>query len=126
MAELEREILVHYKLNSPNPTSWPEELDSDSSDDEVAAKLARQTASNKAQQFQRRKSQYSVLERRPDRRNGLVPNSQRMTDGVENLVQKDEPDPLGASDSVIKVLRARGIPVEDNRELRTYAIKSSS
>ena len=47
-----------------------------------------------------------------------VPGSQKRQDGVETVVQNDEPDPLGGSGSVVQRLRQRGLPVEDDTQLR--------
>ena len=47
-----------------------------------------------------------------------MPGTEKTGDGVENLVQKDEPDPLGGRDSVVRILRHKGLPVEDDQRLR--------
>lgn len=108
----EHTILNHYNLTNPYPTSWPAEKDeSDASEDEKpAAGLSRHAV-------RRSKSRYSALERSESDRRSLVPGSQKLRDGQENLVQKDEPDPLGATDSVVRVLRQKGLPVEEDHRL---------
>lgn len=108
----EHTILNHYSLTNPFPRSWPTEKDDseDSGEEKSSSSL-------KAGQ-RRSKSRYSALERRgSDGRRSLVPGSQKLRDGQENLVQRDEPDPLGASDSVVRVLRQKGLPVEEDSRL---------
>lgn len=108
----EHTILNHYNLTNPFPTTWPtEKEDSEDSDQEKATDVSKSG-------IRRSKSRYSALERGgSDARRSLVPGSQKLRDGQENLVQKDEPDPLGASESVVRVLRHRGLPVEDDSRL---------
>ena len=112
MTEYERTVLEHYQLSSPYPVEWPAEKDlSDASDDEEEAKPTRAG-------MRRSKSRYSALERVASDRKSLVPGSQKTGDGVENLVQRDEPDPLGSTDSVVRILRQLGLPVSDDTRLR--------
>lgn len=113
MANLEATLLNHYKIDSLYPAEWPSEKDNEDSSDEEE-KL--ETATSKPPR--RSKSRYSVLERNPRQRTS-VPGSQKNKDGVENLVQKDEPDPLGGAGSVVQILRARGLPVEEDLKLST-------
>ena len=104
-------ILNHYNLTTLYPTAWPAEKDeSDASDEEITER--RKT------DLRRSKSRYSALERSGSDRRSLVPGSQRIGNGVENLVQKDEADPLGGTDSVVRVLREKGLPVEEDSRLR--------
>jgi exocyst complex component 2 len=115
MADQTRVILNHYNISSPDPTSWPAEKDeSDESEGEIARKAAA------AGPRPRSKSRYTILERRGSDSRGLVPGSEKTRDGVENLVQKDEPDPLGATDSVVRALRRKGLPVEEDHKLRKH------
>jgi exocyst complex component 2 len=112
MTDYERTVLEHYQLSSPYPVEWPAEKDhSDASDDEDEAK------SNLAG-MRRSKSRYSALERVASDRKSLLPGSQKTDDGVENLVQRDEPDPLGTTDSVVRILRQLGLPVSEDTRLR--------
>ena len=107
----EHTILNHYNLTNPFPTSWPTEKDdSDGSDDDKSTGLSRHYV-------RRSKSRYSALERHGSDRRSLVPGSEKLPHGQENLVQKDEPDPLGGSDSVVRTLRQKGLPVEDDSRL---------
>ena len=106
MADIERTLLNHYNLKTLYPTQWPAEKDeSDASDEELPRSNVR-----------RSKSRYSVLERGASYRRS-VPGAQKTSEGRENLVQKDEPDPLGASPSVVQVLRQRGLPVDEDLKL---------
>ena len=108
----EHTILNHYNLTNPFPTAWPAEKDeSDASEDEIKANSVSKTA------FRRSKSRYSALQRSGSDHRSLVPGSQKLRDGHETLVQKDEPDPLGVTDSVIRVLRQKGLPVEEDQQL---------
>jgi exocyst complex component 2 len=115
MTDYERTVLDHYQLSTAFPTEWPTEKDlSDASDEEEAPK------SNRYGMIRRSKSRYSALERSASDRKSLVPGSQKTGDGVENLVQKDEPDPLGSTESVVRILRNQGLPVQDDVRLRKY------
>lgn len=107
----EQTILNHYNLTSPFPDAWPAEKDeSDASDDEKQKNLSRHY-------IRRSKSRYSALERGAHDRKSLVPGSEKLPHGQENLVQKDEPDPLGGGDSVVRILRKQGLPVEEDSRL---------
>ena len=108
----EHTVLNHYNLTKPFPTAWPAEKDeSDASEDEIKASDHSKTA------IRRSRSRYSALQSSGGDRRSLVPGSQKLRDGHENLVQKDEPDPLGVTDSVVRVLRQKGLPVEDDQRL---------
>jgi exocyst complex component 2 len=109
MADYERTVLDFYQLPSSFPTEWPaEKNDADSSDEE------REAASTK---LQRRKSRYQALERAVGERKSFMSGSENAKGGVGNLVQKDEPDPLGSSDSVVRSLKFLGLPVQDDIRL---------
>ncbi|KAL8681900.1 MAG: hypothetical protein Q9186_001986 [Xanthomendoza sp. 1 TL-2023] len=115
MTSDEHTLLNHYNITSLYPTAWPTEKDeSDASDDEQPVNKSQITRLA----HQRSNSRYSVLARSTSDRRSLVPGSEKTGDGVENLVQKDEPDPLGSPDSVVRILRHKGIPVEEDQRLR--------
>lgn len=116
MADYERTIVNHYNLSNPYPVQWPAELDE--TDDEELPK--------NSLKVRRSQSRYSALERSASDRKSIIPGSQKTDDGRANLVQKDEPDPLGASDSVVKVLRQRGLPVDSDSRLRNTFMLSST
>lgn len=109
MADLERSVLEFYQISTLNPGQWPAEKnnDSDASDDETTKKKAN-----------RRKSRYQALERAVSTRSSIVPGSENSGSGVGNLVQKDEPDPLGTTDSVVRTLKHLGVPLQDDLRLR--------
>lgn len=111
--DLEHKVLDHYQLTTPYPTSWPAEKDeSNSSEEELSNTILSKPSLHGS------KSRYSALEKHGTTRRSLVPGSEKTGDGVENLVQKDEADPLGGPDSVVRVLRRHGIPVEDDQRFR--------
>ena len=116
MADFERNIVNHYNLSTPYPAEWPAELDE--SDEEGAP--------SKALSARKSKSRYSALERSASDRRSVIPGSQKTGDGRANLVQKDEPDPLGGMDSVVAVLKQRGLPVEEDIRLRNKFLLSST
>lgn len=112
----EHTLLNHYNITELYPTAWPEEKDqSDASEDEQPANQTKGLAHSRS------KSRYSALIRSASDRRSLVPGSEKTGDGVENLVQKDEPDPLGGSDSVVRILKQKGLPVEEDQRLRENA-----
>ncbi|KAH7128595.1 exocyst complex component Sec5-domain-containing protein [Dendryphion nanum] len=119
MESMETTLLNKYNIATLFPAQWPEEKDNSSDDDETP----RTTAS--AQPVRRSKSRYSVLESSGSYQRRL-PGAERSRDGVENLVQKDEQDPLGSFPSVVQVLRQRGLPVEDDVKLRNRFLLSST
>lgn len=116
MADYERTIVNHYNLSNPFPVEWPAELD-DTDEEDVQ---------NGSLKVRRSQSRYSALERSASDRKSFIPGSQKTGDGRANLVQKDEPDPLGASESVVRVLRQRGIPVDNDTRLRNKFMLSST
>ncbi|ERF70292.1 hypothetical protein EPUS_06333 [Endocarpon pusillum Z07020] len=116
MADFERSIVTHYNLSTPYPVEWPAELDE--SDEEAAP--ANHPSARKS------KSRYSALERSASDRRSVIPGSQKTGDGRANLVQKDEQDPLGGTDSVVAVLKQRGLPVDEDARLRNKFLLSST
>ncbi|EFX02865.1 exocyst complex component [Grosmannia clavigera kw1407] len=121
MSELQRSVLEFYQITTPYPEEWPETKNnaSDASDDEDAKQ--RQAKLN------RRKSRYQVLERTATNRSSTVPGSEK-----GNLVQRDEPDPLGSGESVVEMLkrsRAAGsisMTIQDDAQLRSRFLLSST
>lgn len=122
MSDYERAILQHYHLSTPYPDEWPAHKDhSDGSDDEHEEK---QETPHPQLVRGRKKSRFSALEQVASDRKGrsLVPGSQKTGTGVENLVQRDEADPLGTSMSVVRVLAQLGLPIQDDSELRSSTL----
>ncbi|KAK0629901.1 exocyst complex component Sec5-domain-containing protein [Bombardia bombarda] len=117
MTDLERTVLDFYQLSTPYPIEWPAEknVDSDVSDDEEFKKKAN-----------RRKSRFQALERAVSTRSSVVPGSETSGSGVGNLVQKDEPDPLGTTDSVVRTLKQLSVPLQDDMRLRNRFLLSST
>lgn len=117
MSDYERAILQHYHLSTPYPDEWPANKDhSDESDEEQEEKYE---APRQQVGRGRKKSRFSALEQvASDRRGRMVPGSQKTGAGVENLVQRDEADPLGTSMSVVRVLAQLGLPIQEDSELR--------
>jgi exocyst complex component 2 len=115
MTDYERIVLEHYQLSTPYPVEWPVEKDtsdvSDAEEDEPVNVTPHRA-------MRRSQSKYSALERVTSERRSLVPGSQKTGDGVENLVQRDEPDPLGSTESVVRILRTLGLPIHDDTRLR--------
>ena len=116
MADFERSIVDHYNLSTPFPTEWPKELDESDEED----------VPDQAIGVRRSRSRYSALERSASDRRSIIPGSQKTGDGRANLVQKDESDPLGGIDSVVRTLRQRGLPVEEDSRLRNKFLLSST
>lgn len=107
------QILSHYNLTTLYPAEWPAEKDEGNiSDDES------NTTDDKV------KNRYTTLERAASVRSSII-GSQKVHDGVETLVQKDESDPLGRGDSVVRLLRQRGMGVEDKPKLSKTSTKNT-
>jgi hypothetical protein len=109
---LEQAILNKYGLTTLWPTRWPDEKNDESDSDGEAPTPAA------VQSVRRSRSRYSVLEDR-SRFSRQIPGAEISKDGKENLVQKDEQDPLGMYPSVVQVLRTRNVQVEEDIKLRT-------
>ncbi|KAH8804967.1 exocyst complex component Sec5-domain-containing protein [Xylogone sp. PMI_703] len=121
MTDYTRTVLEHYQLSTPYPLEWPAEKDlSDASDEEE------DTTKPPKGGLRRTKSRFSALERSASDSRNLVPGSQKSGDGVETLVQRDEPDPLGTADSVVRILRQMGLPVQEDTKLRNRFLLSST
>ncbi|KAK3391053.1 exocyst complex component Sec5-domain-containing protein [Podospora didyma] len=115
--DLKRTVLDFYQITTLNPVEWPADKDNDSdvSDEE----------SNNKKKVQRRKSRYQALERAVSNRSSVIPGSETSGKGV-NLVQRDEPDPLGTTDSVVMTLKYLGVPLQDDTRLRNRFLLSST
>ena len=108
MADQERTVLDFYGISTPYPSEWPAEKNDDDDSDDDATKKSK---------LNRRKSRYQALERVTTRAS-IVPGSENSGNGRSNLVQKDEPDPLGTTDSVVRTLKQMGLPLQDDLKLR--------
>ncbi|KAJ5082497.1 hypothetical protein N7532_011540 [Penicillium argentinense] len=109
------DVASHYNLPSEFPEEWPAALDeADQSDEEPVQRTKSRP----------RKSRYFALERTPsDWRSNF--GSRRGKDGRDNA-QNDEPDPLGAGDSVLRILKQRGLRLEDEGGKRSRFLLSST
>lgn len=120
-SSIETEILNKYNLTTLYPAAWPEEKDAADEDEEFEQPAPKATQ----KPIRRSQSRYSVLE--PGRRlSRHIPGAERSKDGVETLVQKDEQDPLGMYPSVVQVLRAKNVQVEDDIKLRMFGPYSNT
>lgn len=108
MADYERTILDFYQIPTAFPSEWPAEKDVEGSDEE----------GEKGAKLKRRKSRYQALERAVSDRRSILPGSEPGAGGVGSLVQKDEPDPLGTANSVVRTLKQLGLPLQDDLRLR--------
>lgn len=108
------DIASHYNLPSEYPEEWPAELDEIDPEEEVSVERTKSSA---------RKSRYFALERTPsDWRNF---GSRRGKEGRENA-QNDEPDPLGTGDSVLRILKQKGLRPEDEGGKHSRFLLSST
>lgn len=111
------EIVHHYNLPSAYPEEWPAELDDDDfvDDDE-----------SKKPQSRDHKSRYFALERTSSYRGSNLGSTHRGDDRDNPMIPKDEPDPLGLGDSVVRILKRRGLPVDEDNRLRNRFLLSST
>ncbi|KAI1331006.1 exocyst complex component Sec5-domain-containing protein [Xylariaceae sp. FL0255] len=117
MADFDRNVLDFYGVSTLMPTSWPEEKN-DKTDDSDSER------EQKRKQLNRRKSRYQALERAVSTRSSIIGSD---TSGrVSKLVSRDEPDPLGTSESVVRSLKELGVPVQDDTRLRNRFLLSST
>ncbi|KAI8954438.1 exocyst complex component Sec5-domain-containing protein [Xylaria longipes] len=121
MADFDRNVLDFYGISTLMPTTWPAEKD-DKADDSDSDREQQQ----KKKKINRRKSRYDALERAVSNRSSIVAGSEKSASGVSNLVQRDEPDPLGSSDSVVRTLKDLGVPIQDDTRLRNRFLLSST
>jgi len=116
MTDSEGNVVNHYNLPTAYPLEWPAELDQSDEDEPTNAGVG----------VRRSRSRYSALERSASDRRSALPGFQKTGDGRANLVQKDEPDPLGGPDSVVRALKQRRLPVEEDSRLRNKFLLSST
>lgn len=119
-ADLNRNVLEFYGVTTLFPTEWPADKDnSDASDSEKE---------DKKKKINRRKSRYQALERAATNRNSVIASADKSATGggVGALLNRDEPDPLGSSDSVVRTLRQFGVPIQEDHRLRTKFLLSST
>lgn len=103
MADFERNVLEFYQLSTAFPSEWPADKDAN----DALAEGADPSGQS------RRKSRYLALETALNERRSMLSGP----DG-SGIVQKDEPDPLGSSESVVRSLKSMGLPIKDDPRLR--------
>jgi exocyst complex component 2 len=118
-------VLTQYGIRDPFPTSWPSNKDDSDESDGESSPAPAPTPQLKPK-VDRSKSRYTVLERTGPQRRSLVPGTEMTQDGLENLVQKDEPDPLGKTNSVVRALQASGLSVEDEKLRNQFLLSSTT
>lgn len=131
-------ILKHYHLANPYPPEWPAHKDylDDTSSEEDEEKereqasnardqdddVFRATASQRPDPKNRRSTRYLILTgRSKGQQQDLTHDPSR-----QSHVQKDESDPLGGTDTVVRALRKKGLLVDENPELRNRFLLSST
>ena len=107
------DIASYYNLPTAFPEEWPAELEEEEDHPEDEG-------------LRRRGSRYVALERSGSERKTINLGSFKANTGRENLVKNDEPDPLGTRESVLKILKSRGLSVEDESRLRNRFLLSSN
>ncbi|KAJ4270403.1 Exocyst complex component S5 [Fusarium torreyae] len=117
MADTERTILDFYQIPTLYPSEWPAEKDLED--------LEEDDEGEKGAALKRRQSRYQALERAVSQRKSNIPREDDQG-GVGNIVQKDEPDPLGTTDSVVRTLKHLGLPLQDDHRLRNRFLLSST
>ncbi|KAI1129519.1 exocyst complex component Sec5-domain-containing protein [Nemania abortiva] len=123
MADFDRNVLDFYGISTLMPTTWPSEKNDKTDDSDSEREQQRQQQQKK---INRRKSRYEALERAVSNRSSVVAGSETSAGGVSNLVQRDEPDPLGFSDNVVRTLKDLGVPIQDDTRLRNRFLLSST
>ncbi|KAJ5832099.1 hypothetical protein N7474_000410 [Penicillium riverlandense] len=113
------DVASHYNLPSEYPEEWPAALNDD---DDVEEEPAVQRTKTKSRP---RKSRYFALERTDsDLRKSF--GSRHGKEAAREKTKRDEPDPLGTSDSVLRILKQRGVPLEDAGGSRSRYLLSST
>ncbi|KAI9789408.1 MAG: hypothetical protein M1816_006068 [Peltula sp. TS41687] len=119
MTDYQRSVLSHYKLSNPFPGEWPAEKDQT---DEPSLDVPLGAGNTKlAAQYRR----FSVLDYLGSDGQTL-PRLGQETPQRDNAGRTDEPDPLGASESLVRLLRQRGLPVNSYAQLRNRYLLTST
>ena len=117
-------FLNHYHIKTPFPVEWPVEIDSDNEELDNIPPISRaRDATPQSPPPQspppqsRRKSVYAILERPSYRQQFKKPE-------IADVIEADDTnpvearDPLGSQERVLDALRRRGLPVDDDAQLR--------
>ncbi|KAG5947281.1 hypothetical protein E4U53_006445 [Claviceps sorghi] len=113
MANDERTILEFYQLPTAYPLEWPKEKD---------VELEEELADEHVIKRERPRSRYEALETAFNARRSFI----EAQSGLGGLAQKDESDPLGTSESVVRSLKQLGLPMQENPRLRNRFLLSST
>ncbi|KAF8472115.1 exocyst complex component Sec5-domain-containing protein [Kalaharituber pfeilii] len=97
-------VARHYRLTEPFPQTWSDPIE----DSQIVHRKATKAST----------ARYSVLQEE-----GMSLRSGGNT--LDSTVPQDEADPLGMTSSVVRVLRQKGLPVDDNLKLRNRYLISS-
>lgn len=96
----EAALLKYYRLQDPFPSSWSDPVE------DLQLKQRKQ--------FRASTTRYSILQEE-----GFSASLKGLTGELyTGFVPEDEPDPLGSTNSVVRLLRERGLAVDDNVRLR--------
>ncbi|KAG5979236.1 hypothetical protein E4U55_005400 [Claviceps digitariae] len=104
MADDERTILEFYQLPTAYPSEWPAEKDVDVEEEVTDEQVIKR---------ERPRSRYEALETAFAGRKSFTDGQS----GLGSIVQKDESDPLGTSESVVRSLKQLGLPVQEDLRL---------
>ena len=112
-ADTERDILAHYNLPELYPESWPD----DKNDADENERIEKESLEKKAKARATRR--YTTLEhaRGHSKQKGRSPHRGKTKDEELPPLSRDEPDPLGASASVVALMRKNRVPIERDEEL---------
>lgn len=94
-------IAKHYRLTDPYPTAWSDPIDDGQAVHRRATKIST--------------ARYSVLQEA-----GTAMSLRASGNALEVSVPQDEADPLGSTSSVVRILRKRGLLVDNNSKLREF------
>ena len=96
-------VAKHYRLTDPYPLVWTDPIE----DSQVIQRKAIRPST----------ARYSVLQEE-----GL---SLRATTSLDASIPQDEADPLGTTSSVVRILRQKGLKVDESLKLRNRYLTSS-
>ncbi|GAB7358995.1 hypothetical protein MBLNU230_g5068t1 [Neophaeotheca triangularis] len=128
---LESRLLNHYGITSLYPTEWPHKDNEDDDDfspdasDEENQLVPTKSHKSRQSTTSTNNNKYRNLDRHASHRSSLSA-TQKTSTGAASMVQKDEPDALGSTPSVVAELKKRGIPVEEDVQLRNRFLLSST
>ncbi|OQN98106.1 hypothetical protein B0A48_15938 [Cryoendolithus antarcticus] len=126
-ASKEHDLLSRYHLTNPYPNEWPQPLrGEDDSDSDSGSDVQQPKHRNGNVRESRLSATYKSIDRHASLRSLGLSGTQKTAGGVDSLVQKDEPDPLGMASSVAAELRRRGLPVDEDGLRNQFMLSSTS